>query len=125
MCLFPLLGDIPYKICKATAPGNSVLIPLPIDDKSLRPHKGLPFQPVFSVSQLKGMVYIRTMEEVPVDSCPRLSNREVTVLCHPNICFIVSVALGIYTSNKNTLHSLFRVDAVGRHSNSQSFVFKM
>ena len=78
MCLFPPLRDIPYEICKGTGPGNSVLISLPIDDESLRPRKGLPFQPVFSVSQLKdliglkGKLYIRPVEEIPVDSCPRL-----------------------------------------------------
>ena len=43
VCLFPLIRDVPYEVCKATGPGNTVLIPLVIEDESLRPHKGLPF----------------------------------------------------------------------------------
>ena len=40
LCLFPPLRNIPYEICKATGPGNSVLIPLPIDNEGLQPKKG-------------------------------------------------------------------------------------
>ena len=34
---------------KCVKPGNTVLIPLVIEDESLRPCKGLPFRPAFSV----------------------------------------------------------------------------
>ena len=72
-------------LCKATGPGNSVLIPLEIDNEGLRPKKGIPFHPAFSVSQLrmligrKGKVYIRPLEEIAVDNYPRLSDQEVTM----------------------------------------------
>lgn len=43
LCLFPPLMDIPYEICKASGPGNSVIVPLPIDNEALHPRKGAPF----------------------------------------------------------------------------------
>ena len=53
VCLFPPIRYVPYEICKATGPGNSVVVPLAIDDENLRPQQGKSFQPFFSIVQLK------------------------------------------------------------------------
>ena len=36
-CLFPLIKSIPYEFCKATGPGNVILVPLPIHDETMKP----------------------------------------------------------------------------------------
>ena len=99
-CLFPPIRRVPYEICKATGPGNCLVIPLPITDESMRPQRGKPFHPAFSVDQLKerigrkGKLYIRPVKQIPRERCPRLTDREVRKLDSTYYNCVLSVMIG-------------------------------
>lgn len=64
---------------------NGRLLPLPIEDKSLRPRKRLKISPVFSVSHLKELIeiiYIRPLEDIPFESCKRGEMQTVIQICY-------------------------------------------
>ena len=48
VCLYPLLKEIPYEFCKATGPGNTVVISLKIEDYRMKPSASSPFIPYFT-----------------------------------------------------------------------------
>lgn len=105
ICLFPPLRDLPYEMCKATGPGNSVVVPLVIDDEGMRPQPGHPFLPFFSVSQLKesigrkGKLYIRPVNPIPRESCRLLTEQEVCICirCIVPYSFCNCVCMQAYT----------------------------
>ena len=86
-CRFPPLRSIPYEFCKATGPGNVVLVPLLISNEGLRPKRNQPFHPFFSARELKEGIgqegkiklYIRPLQLIAYESCPQLIDHEV---CH-------------------------------------------
>lgn len=90
VCLYHQLHDVPYELCKATGPGNCVIVPLNIDDPSKKPRRGRPFVPHFSCEKVKeligrkGKLYIRPLESIPPDRCPTMS--EVSVSFSPLRC---------------------------------------
>ncbi len=70
--LYPLLRNICYEFCKATGPGNNVLVPLsrPNSSRLEAGPSALIHTPVFSADQLKGQVgrkgrlYIRPCQNI-------------------------------------------------------------
>ena len=53
ICLFPPLQHLLYEICKATSPGNSIVVPLALDNESMRPCLGQPFCALFCCYSVK------------------------------------------------------------------------
>ncbi len=82
-CLYPKLQNAPYEFCKATGPGNKVIVALPIARISKRPSIHKPFAPYFSVRDLKenigrkGRLYIRPLQGLDTRQSVRLSAVEV------------------------------------------------
>ena len=70
LCLYPMLSGIPYEFCKATGPGNNVVVPLDIPDTSSRPRRDREFVPFFSPDRVKaaigrkGRVYVRPLIQI-------------------------------------------------------------
>ena len=83
LCLYPMLKDVPYELCKAAGPGHNVVIPLSIDDESFHPDSTRPFSPYFSPDEAKkqigrkGRLYIRPAVELSVRNLPRFLEHEV------------------------------------------------
>ncbi len=81
--LFPLLRDFPYEFCKATGPGNNVLVPLsrPNSSELEAATSVLTHTPVFAADQLKGQIgrkgrlYIRPRQDIDCALVPINSNR--------------------------------------------------
>ena len=83
VCLYPLLKELPYEFCKATGPGNTVIISLQIEDYRMKPSASSPFIPYFTPDRLKsyigrkGKLYIRPLCTIDIPSCTIKSEREV------------------------------------------------
>ena len=86
LCLYPKLKEIPYEFCKATGPGNSVVVPLSIDDPRMKPRINRTFRPFFAPDRLKepvgrkGKLYIRPVVPIDLTRCKRLPEHEVILL---------------------------------------------
>ncbi len=57
--LYPLLRNEPYEFCKAAGPGNNVIVPLPIEDRRLKPTADHRFVPFCTPDQLKRLLVER------------------------------------------------------------------
>ena len=83
LCLYPKLKEIPYEFCKATGPGNSVIVPFAIEDPRMKPRSNHQFRPYFSPDRLKelvgrkGRLYIRPVMPIDLPRCRRLPEHEV------------------------------------------------
>lgn len=83
--LYPPLKRISYEFCKASGPGNNVIVPLIVANERFKPGSAFPFLPYFDAENLKsqigrkGRLYIRPMEEVDISCLPIFSDHEV---CH-------------------------------------------
>lgn len=72
LCLYPMLSGIPYEFCKATGPGNNVIVPLDIPDTGSRPRRDREFVPFFSPDRVKaaidrkGRIYVRPLIQIDI-----------------------------------------------------------
>lgn len=54
LCLYPMLSEVLYELCKAAGPGHTVIVPLTIEDQSFRPSGSQPFSSYFSPNEVRG-----------------------------------------------------------------------
>ena len=84
LCLYPMLNDIPYELCKAAGPGHNVIVPLTFEEDTFRPDASRPFSPHFSPDEVKsqvgrkGRLYIRPVIELNMRLLPRFLEHEVS-----------------------------------------------
>ena len=83
LCLYPMLNDTPYELCKAAEPGHNVIVPLTIEEDSFRPDVSRPFSPYFALDEVKspvgrkGRLYIQPSLELNMQLLPRFLEHEV------------------------------------------------